>query len=463
MQTDPFWLSDRIVDQDANDPLQVARFGRALRQAGEDVPDLSQPAVSRAARRFQASRGLKVDGEAMVNGPTEQRLAGEILALQSVGQPAENRQLLGPRAHVPIRAPVGPGGRNLPGDRKALLRPLAMGGYLSRFGALNPTALAAGQEDAELNRALDAFRAGQGIAEKGSVTPGSETLRLLDQMVAPMLHRLIGPDVTRPRPVPQKPAATVVRNRPESATARAVPFRDEKRIAHEAAQDQALALAQARDIAAEMAAARRGDIMLEEPADQTVMGGDGQDSLAGRVVEDATSSGQLPEDSRLDDLTDRQRKRLQEIAAESGFDLADADVRHRLGGYMREHEPDFTTALEAKLKSGKLSTAKLERLAGNMARQVSTHGANQTSIARLDAATDVLKQALLAEGLDENLATNKVADLLEKSGRGEIDVPLLLELLPGVSEIMSLAETAEHIATIRKAQASGNLAEANAA
>ncbi|MDF1719588.1 MAG: hypothetical protein P1U65_02840 [Minwuia sp.] len=460
MQTDPFWLSDRIVDQDANDPLEVARFGRALRQAGEDVPDVSQPTVSRAARRFQASRGMKVDCEAMVNGPTEQRLAGELFARQTTGRPAANRQLLGPRAHVPVRAPVGPGGRNLPRDRKLLLRSLAMGGYLTRFAALNPADLPPGQDDPELTRALDAFRTGQGIRERGPVTPGSETLRLLDQMVAPKLHMLIGPDVAQPRTAQPKPAARIVRNRPESATARAVPFRDEKHIAHEAAQDHALAVAQAGDIVTEMAAARRGDIVRD---DQTLSGGQAEDSLAGNAAEEASKPRRLPDDPRLDDLTDRQRQRLVEIATESGFDLTDAALRARLGAYMRAHEPDFTTALEAKVASGKLDVAKLERLTGNIARQVSTHGADRTSLARLDAATDVLKQTLLKEGLDNDLAADKVTELLEKSGRGEVDVPLLLELMPGVGEIISLAETAEHIATIREARRTGNIAEANAA
>lgn len=64
MNVDPFWLNDRVLPSEANDPQELARLGRALAEVGEDPGDLSRPAVTEAVRRFQDSRGLKVDGEA---------------------------------------------------------------------------------------------------------------------------------------------------------------------------------------------------------------------------------------------------------------------------------------------------------------------------------------------------------------------------------------------------------------
>ncbi len=134
MLTTPFRLTDRIVPGNANDPEQLSAFARALRDVGEDVADDRPTTVTKAARRFQASRGLAVDGVA------------------------------------------------------------------------------------------------------GPVSIGSWTLSLLNDITAPILQHLVGPDSSRP--VVQKVSASppVVRNSPHSATTRAVPFRDEKQIAHASGQ-----------------------------------------------------------------------------------------------------------------------------------------------------------------------------------------------------------------------------------
>jgi len=51
MNVDPFWLNDRIVPSDANDPKEVSKLGQALSDVGEDVADRSRPAVTEAVRR----------------------------------------------------------------------------------------------------------------------------------------------------------------------------------------------------------------------------------------------------------------------------------------------------------------------------------------------------------------------------------------------------------------------------
>lgn len=259
MNVDPFWLNDRIVPSDANDPKEVTRLGQALSDVGEDVADRSRPAVTEAVRRFQDSRGLRVDGEAQVNGPTAQRLAAERHERQTAARPSAQQRILGEQHSVPVRDAVGTGGRNRPEDRRSVMQALAIGNYLSRYAALNPVDLPPGAPDPELETALARFRRKQGVRETGPLAPGSLTLRLLNQITAPRLHQLIGDDVASPRDMSPAEDPAVVRDSPDSPTARAVPFRDEGQVAHETAQDQEIARRQADRIRQEMAAVDRGE------------------------------------------------------------------------------------------------------------------------------------------------------------------------------------------------------------
>ncbi len=146
MNVDPFWLNDRILPSDANDPKEVTRLGRALAELGEDTGDHSRPAVTEAVRRFQDSRGLKVDGLAQVNGPTAQRIAAERHERQTAEKPPAQKRILGEQHSVPVRDAVGAGGRNRPLDRQSVMQALAIGNYLSRHAALNPAAFQPGTE-----------------------------------------------------------------------------------------------------------------------------------------------------------------------------------------------------------------------------------------------------------------------------------------------------------------------------
>ncbi len=372
MNVDPFWLNDRIVPSDANDPREVRKLGRALAELGEDTGDHSRPAVTEAVRRFQDSRGLKVDGLAQVNGPTAQRIAAERHERQTTDRLPAQKRVLGEQHSVPVRDTVGAGGRNRPEDRQSVMQALAIGNYLSRYAALHPASLQPGADDPELERALARFRSKQGIRENGPLAPGSLTLRLLNQITAPRLHHYLADDPTNVPHPPEK--AAVVRNSPDSPTARAVPFRDEAQATHEAAQDQEIARRQADRVGAEMAAVDRGEAAPASGTDPSLQA--------------------LHDDPELKDMTARQLDRIREIATESALDLEQPETRARLGAYMREKEPDFLTALQEKYDAGKLDTRKLERLTENWARQVSTHGASPIAVARLKAGTEVLRQAL---------------------------------------------------------------------
>ncbi len=57
MNVDPFWLHDRVLPSEANDPQEVARLGRALAEVGEDPGDLS---CSAGAPTCRLSRHLSV-------------------------------------------------------------------------------------------------------------------------------------------------------------------------------------------------------------------------------------------------------------------------------------------------------------------------------------------------------------------------------------------------------------------
>ena len=441
MNVDPFWLNDRIVPSDANDPREVRKLGRALADLGEDTGDLSRPAVTEAVRRFQDSRGLKVDGEAQVNGPTAQRIAAEHHERQTADRPPAQNRILGEQHSVPVRDTVGTGGRNRPGDRQSVMQALAIGNYLSRYAALNPASFQSGADDPELERAIVRFRRKQGIRETGPLAPGSLSLRLLNQITAPRLHHYLGDD---PTTVPQPPEkAAVVRHSPDSLTARAVPFRDEAQVAHETAQDQEIAQRQADRIRQEMAAVDRGEAAVASSTDPSLQA--------------------LHDDPELKDMTALQLDRIREIATESALDLDDAETRASLGTYMRDKEPDFVTPLREKYEAGKLDARKLERLTENWARQVSTHGASPIAVARLKAGTEVLRQALLDEGAGAEDTVAKIGKLMAGAGQGEPEVPLLFEFFPGLGEALSAADAAKHLARAQAADAAGNTAEANAA
>jgi|GEM_PF-1684419 len=443
MNVDPFWLHDRVLPSEANDPQEVARLGRALAEVGEDPGDLSRPAVTAAARRFQDSRGLKVDGVVQVNGPTAQRIAAERHERQTAARPARPRRVLGEQQAVPVRESVGPGGQNRAEDRASTMRGLALGGYFSRFGALNPLQLEAGAADPELERALARFRSKQGIRETGPLAPGSDSLTVLNRITAPRLHAFLNDD---PTSVPQPPEqAAVVRDSPDSPTARAVPSRDEARESHEAEQDREIASRQARHVKREMDAVERGETApppLPRP-----------DPVA-RALKD---------DPSLKDMTPRQLDRIRELGKESDLDLLDASTRERVGRYMREHEPDFLTALEERYREGRISLAKLERQAEMQTRRLSTHGANPIAVARQDATLQVLKQAMMDEGAEAREALARVEALMESNGQGDEDLPLLLEFVPGVGELISATEAAKYLAEARAAERDGNDAQANAA
>ncbi|WP_281017603.1 hypothetical protein [Minwuia sp. IMCC3077] len=443
MNVDPFWLNDRIVPSDANDPKEVTRLGQALSDVGEDVADRSRPAVTEAVRRFQDSRGLRVDGEAQVNGPTAQRLAAERHERQTAARPSAQQRILGEQHSVPVRDAVGTGGRNRPEDRRSVMQALAIGNYLSRYAALNPVDLPPGAPDPELETALARFRRKQGVRETGPLAPGSLTLRLLNQITAPRLHQLIGDDVASPRDMSPAEDPAVVRDSPDSPTARAVPFRDEGQVAHETAQDQEIARRQADRIRQEMAAVDRGEAAPVPGTDPSLQA--------------------LHDDPELKDLTARQIDRIREIATESALDLEQPETRARLGAYMREKEPDFLTALQEKYEAGKLDARKLERLTENWARQVSTHGASPISVARLKAGTEVLRQALQDEGASAADTVAKIEKLMAGAGQGEPEVPLLFEFFPGLGEALSAADAAKYLAQAQAADAAGNTAEANAA
>lgn len=441
MNVDPFWLNDRIVPSDANDPREVRKLGRALADLGEDTGDLTRPAVTEAVRRFQDSRGLKVDGEAQVNGPTAQRIAAEHHERQTADRPPAQNRILGEQHSVPVRDTVGTGGRNRPGDRQSVMQALAIGNYLSRYAALNPASFQSGADDPELERAIVRFRRKQGIRETGPLAPGSLSLRLLNQITAPRLHHYLGDD---PTTVPQPPEkAAVVRHSPDSLTARAVPFRDEAQVAHETAQDQEIAQRQADRIRQEMAAVDRGEAAVASSTDPSLQA--------------------LHDDPELKDMTALQLDRIREIATESALDLDDAETRASLGTYMRDKEPDFVTPLREKYEAGKLDARKLERLTENWARQVSTHGASPIAVARLKAGTEVLRQALLDEGAGAEDTVAKIGKLMAGAGQGEPEVPLLFEFFPGLGEALSAADAAKHLARAQASDAAGNTAEANAA
>lgn len=441
MNVDPFWLNDRILPSDANDPKEVTKLGRALADLGEDTGDLSRPAVTEAVRRFQDSRGLKVDGLAQVNGPTAQRIAAERHERQTAEKPPAQKRILGEQHSVPVRDAVGAGARNRPLDRQSVMQALAIGNYLSRYAALNPAAFQPGTDDPELERALDRFRRKQGIRENGPLAPGSLTLRLLNQITAPRLHRYLADDPTN---VPHPPErAAVVRNSPDSPTARTVPFRDEDQVAHETAQDQEIARRQADRVRQEVAAVDRGEAAPASGTDPSLQA--------------------LHDDPELKDMTARQLDRIREIATESALDLDDAETRASLGAYMRDREPDFLTALLEKYQAGKLDARKLERLTENWARQVSTHGASPISVARLKAGTEVLRQALLDEGAGAEDTVARIEKLMAGAGQGEPEVPLLFEFFPGLGEALSAADAARYLAEAQAADATGNTAEANAA
>lgn len=443
MNVDPFWLHDRVLPSEANDPHEVARLGRALAEVGEDSGDLSRPAVTEAVRRFQDSRGLKVDGEAQVNGPTAQRIAAERHERQIADRPPAQKRILGEQHSVPVRDTVGAGGQNRAEDRASIMRGLALGGYFSRFGALNPLKLESGATDPELERALERFRRKHGIRETGPLTPGSDSLTVLNRITAPRLHAFLNED---PTGVPQPPErAAVVRNSPDSPTARAVPSRDEARESHEGDQDREIASRQARHVKREMDAVERGETApppLPRP-----------DPVA-RALKD---------DPSLKDMTPRQLDRIRELGEESDLDLLDAGTRERVGRYMREHEPDFLTALEERYREGRISLAKLERQAEMQTRRLSTHGANPIAVARQDATLQVLKQAMMDEGAETREALARVEALMESNGQRDEDLPLLLEFIPGAGELISATEAAKYLAEARAADGDGNIVQANAA
>lgn len=443
MRVDPFWLHDRVLPSDANDPHQVARLGRALADVGEDPGDLSRPAVTAAARRFQQSRGLKVDGVVQVNGPTTQRIAAERHERQTAARPSGPQRVLGAQQAVPLRDSVGAGGRNGAEDRASAMRGLALGGYFSRFGALSPLKLEAGAADPELERALERFRSKHGIRESGPLVPGSESLAILNRITAPRLHAFLDGDPTSAPQPPEKVA--VVRNSPDSPTARSVPFRDEAQEAHEAGQDREIATRQARHVKREMDAVERGETApppspRPDPVTQA-----------------------LKDDPALKDMTARQLDRIREIAAEEDLDLMQSGTRTRLGRYMRQHEPDFLTALEQRYRDGEINLRQLERQAEMQTRRLSTHGAAPVAVARQDATLRVLKQAMLDEGSEAREALARVEALMEGNGQGDDGLPLLLEFIPGAGELISATDAARHLAEARAAERDGKTAEANAA
>ncbi|MDF1734235.1 MAG: hypothetical protein P1U37_03050 [Minwuia sp.] len=381
---------------------------------------------------------------AKVNGPTAQRIAAERHARQTATRPARAQRVLGQQHAVPVRDSVGAGAANHPDDRTSAMRALALGGYLSRYGALNPRQLEAGATDPELERALQQFRRKQGIRETGPLTPGSESLALLNRITAPRLHAFLDGDPTS-TPQPPEKAAAVVRDSPDSPTARVVPFRDEAREAHEAEQDREIAARQAQHVKQAMDAVERGE--TEPPPSQR------PDPVAHALNEDHT----------LKDMTERQLDRIRQIAGESDLDLLDAATRDRVGRYMREHEPDFLTPLEHKFHDGEISLQQLERQAEMQARQVSTHGSNPIAVARMKATTEVLKQAYLKEGATAQDTVAKIEKLMAGAGQGEPEVPLLFEFFPGIGEALSAADAAKHLARAQAADAAGNTAEADAA
>lgn len=446
MPINPFRLHDRIVPEDANDPVQVRAFAQALRDVGEPVPGDDTASVTQAARRFQASRGLAVDGVARVNGPTAQRLAGERHARQVAASPPPPKQTLHDLHSVPIRETVGSGGRNRPEDRASIQRALALTNHFSRFGALNPVALSQGTEDPELNRGVEGFRRKHGIDESGPVAVGSWTLGLLNDITAPILHHLIGPDASRPVGQESSAVPPVVRNNPDSATARSVPFHDEKRIAHEVTQDHAIAMQQARHIRQEMDAVSRGEVAPPPSAAERKL------SKPAAVA----SGPDLRDTPELKDLTDRQVEQLHAIADEENFDTGVPQVRARLAQHVREYEPDFMTPLKAQLASGTITAAKLERLSENWARQLATHGTNPIALARLEAGNEVLKQALLQEGASAREAYDRVEALMNGAGQGDEDVSLLMQLFPPAGLLVGASELLQHFQEARKAQAEGD-------
>lgn len=305
----PFQLNDRVKPDADNDGDEVARLGGALdvlagrKPAPPPVKSADvRPAAEKVtgdARAFQAQRGMKVDGLAVPNGPTAQRVAGELEARRQKSKLSPHVKKIGRNASLPLYGGVGRGEANLPGDVRTVKSALALAGHVPKPAALDPKK--AGRFDEETERGIRSFKAAQGLPADGRVELYGRDHDLMNEVTAPKLRALIGEDVRNPIPFREPEPRYVGRTmafRP--TTTRAFPVPPENRPDRD---DWQIANGIAHTIAAEMDEVDRYE-------NEGVSGGEGETNNPARQPLDSKPM----QDQKVAPVAESRPLDLQEVA-----------------------------------------------------------------------------------------------------------------------------------------------------
>ena len=248
----PFALNDRVKPEADNDGDEVARLGGALDvlEGRKPLPPPVKSAEVRPAaervtaqtRKFQSARGLKVDGLARPNGPTAQRVAGELESRRQRSKPSPHVKKNGRNPHLPLYGNVGRDEANFPGDVRTVKSALALTGHVPKASALDPEK--SGHFDDETETGIRGFKKAQGLPADGRVELYGRDHDLMSEVTGPKLRALIGEDVRKPEPFREPETRYVGRTmafRPTTTRAFPVPpenrpDRDDWQIANGIAQ-----------------------------------------------------------------------------------------------------------------------------------------------------------------------------------------------------------------------------------
>lgn len=276
----PFALNDRVKPDADNDGDEVARLSGALDMLEGRKPSPPpvksadvKPAADRVTsqtRKFQSARGLKVDGLARPNGPTAQRLAGELESRRQKNKPSPHVKKNGRNPHLPLYGNVGRDEANFPGDVRTVKSALALTGHVPKASALDPEK--SGHFDDETETGIRGFKKAQGLPADGRVELYGRDHDLMSEVTGPKLRALLGEDVRKPEPFREPETRYVGRTmafRPTTTRAFPVPpetrpDRDDWQIANGIAQTIATEMDEVDRYEAELSA-QHGQPNLAKP------------------------------------------------------------------------------------------------------------------------------------------------------------------------------------------------------
>ena len=174
----------------ANDPADIAALDNSLRRIDAYTPppeyagepqSYATESMIHALEKFQEQNGLRVDGYASPNGPTERAINNRLLA-----KPRGAGLLFDPPAR--LAGTVGNGFENRRGDVAAVQR------VLGALGALpeDPFDQPRGFIDENTTGAIKGFQRKRGLADDGWLAPNGETERALRDAIADLARAKAG-------------------------------------------------------------------------------------------------------------------------------------------------------------------------------------------------------------------------------------------------------------------------------